>query len=90
MKYNFVFDIGLGSNGVYHTAIELTHTHKIDKRKIQYCINNNIQLLEIKTLPVYNNQKEKTIQCSKVWERDINGVLTVSDKYKKLFEKGTK
>jgi hypothetical protein len=86
LKYKHIFDIGLGKEGYYTGAIEILHTSKIKRNKILFCIENNIELIEIPSTVV--NTKDKEISCERIWWKDKDGEIHLSSRYCDLFAHG--
>lgn len=78
LNYISVFDIGIIENGKYIAAIEVLHTSKIKKYKLDYCIKNDIKLYEIDSYEGFNGEK---VRCTDVWWKDEEGKIEISDKY---------
>jgi len=81
--FKFIFDIGIINKGKLDTVIEVYNTSEVKKEKLQYCIENNIQLFEVnvKDVKKINMYKETEIRCNKLWWIE-NGEIVISDKYK--------
>ena len=52
----FIFDIALGSKGVYHTVIEIVDKSPVRRDKKEFCEKWGIDLITIKCDDVLNNQ----------------------------------
>jgi hypothetical protein len=79
LSYKMIFDIGIGLEGKYITAIEILNTSKVKDYKLKYCISNRIELFEISVDEIENNRPEQ-IKCNRLWWIE-NGKVVILDDY---------
>lgn len=83
-KYKFIFDIGMGSEATYHTAVEITNTSKVTDKKLLYCIRNRIDLFEVQANAVLRKTKRpKYLKCKRLWWMEDDKYY-VADSYSHL------
>jgi hypothetical protein len=64
----FIFDIGLSHEGAYKTAIEIMNTSPVKKNKLDFCMKNDINLIEINANDILNlNDGDKYLNCRRLW-----------------------
>lgn len=84
LNYKMVFDIGIGMNGKYKTAIEILNTSKVKDYKLKYCIKNNIELIEIRVDEISKCKDDDQLNCNRLWWKDENDKVHIADEYKNL------
>lgn len=84
LNYRMVFDIGIGINGLYVAGIEILNSSRVKDYKLKYCIDNNIELIEIKVenIEKYKTQKDQ-LRCIRLWWKDASGKIHIADEYNK-------
>jgi hypothetical protein len=82
LKYYYLFDVGIASNGIYTDVIEVLHSSRVKKGKLTYCIKNNINLFEVDTVEEIKDDK---LKVNRLWWIDNNEKICIHDDYIDLF-----
>lgn len=84
LKFNMIFDIGIGNESGYTAAIEILNTSKIKDYKLKYCIDQNIDLFEVSVeeLERYRNE-QNTLVLNRIWWKDSKGNVQIHKSYNK-------
>jgi hypothetical protein len=87
-KNKFIFDIGVGHEGMYTYAIEIVHKNKVAENKLLYCIKNDIILLEVKAESILKQVKvPDSLKCESLWKREGNKIFISGNRFGNLIGK---
>ncbi|MFK3936654.1 hypothetical protein ACI2JA_03940 [Alkalihalobacillus sp. NPDC078783] len=79
-----IFDIAFADKGRVTDAIEVKKSSGVSKRKLVYCIKNNIRLYEVDVDQEIIDRKSRKVNCHLIWWRE-NEKLMIAERYTKYF-----